>query len=161
MQIDISRIPLEGLNINESITYPEEYYKNTDIKKLENVNLNGYIKYDYVGNIDINLEVNGVMNLEDAITLEPCFYPFDFKIEENMTINELKEQNYYEKMQNTLDIMELLWQNIVLEVPIRVISDKNKDAKLNGDGWQLNEETKEEIDPRLAPLLELLDEGKE
>ena len=56
--------------------------------------------------------------------------------------------------------MPILWQNIVLEVPISIT--KEKDAHLSGEGWELkNEEDKETIDPRLAELSKLLEEGKE
>ena len=61
--------------------------------------------------------------------------------------------------QNMLDIMELLWQNIVLEVPISIT--KEKDAHLSGEGWELNNNKEDNIDPRLAELSKLLDEGKE
>ncbi len=161
MFIDLTKIPLNGLEIDKEVIFDKSYYQNTAIKNLKDVNIEGLIKYDYIGNIDIDLKVKGVMTLLDAIDLHPNDYPFNFIIQENLELDEIKKQNYFEKTQNSLDIMELLWQNIVLEVPIRVISDENKDVKLKGDGWQLNEKHEDEIDPRLAPLLELLDEGKE
>ena len=74
------------------------------------------------------------MVLEDAITLEPINHHFKFKI--NDVISSLGEEinKSLEKSQNTLDINELLWENIVLEVPISVTNDKNVDLK--GNGWE-------------------------
>ena len=53
--------------------------------------------------------------------------------------------------------MKILWENIVLEVPMRFTLAK--DAHLSGDGWSLGVDKKheEQIDPRLAKLSELLD----
>ena len=59
-----------------------------------------------------------------------------------------------------LDIMELLWQNIVLEVPIRYT--KSDADNLKGDNWEvLNaEEKQEEIDPRMQKLLDYYKGGE-
>ena len=58
--------------------------------------------------------------------------------------------------------MDVLWQNIVLEVPISIKKDPDKKYDLHGDGWELVDEESKKVDPRLAPLLELLEkEGKE
>ena len=69
-------------------------------------------------------------------------------------------KEYFNNLQNRLDISEILWQNIVLEVPIRIRQD-DTDITLEGEGWQLNKKSEEEIDPRLAKLQELLDQRKE
>ena len=66
---------------------------------------------------------------------------------------------YFEKDKNTLDIMGILWENIVLEVPISISTSENTFQE--GNGWELVEEKKESIDPRLAPLRKLLDSEKE
>ena len=58
---------------------------------------------------------------------------------------------------NILDIIPILWENIVLEVPIRLTTSDN--VKLSGDGWSLNADDNDfdDIDPRLAKLKEVLD----
>ena len=63
-------------------------------------------------------------------------------------------------MQNSLDLEEVLWQNIVLEVPIRV-TKTDKTNKTKGDGWELYDEFSKKDDPRLECFRTLLDEGKE
>ena len=40
-------------------------------------------------------------------------------------------------MQKTIDITLDLWQNILVEIPLYAVNDKNKDIKLEGDGWRL------------------------
>ena len=51
-------------------------------------------------------------------------------------------------MKNTLDITEILWQNIMLEVPLRFTTVDDY-SKYQGDGWKLTseEELKVENNP--------------
>ena len=61
-----------------------------------------------------------------------------------------KKENFFT---NTLDIFPIIWENILMEIPMRVVSDEAKDIKLSGDGWKLV--TEEDITS--APLAELED----
>ena len=47
-----------------------------------------------------------------------------------------------------------------MEVPISYTLEKDH-SNIKGEGWELVDEKKEKIDPRLAKLAELLEEGKE
>ena len=160
MQIDLNKLNINGtININELLTIDEELYKNTYIKELKPIKVNGKIFYNVSDEIELDLDVEGIMVLEDSITLDPIDYPYSINI--NEIINEANEdiKEYYQNSKNILDIMPILWQNIVLEVPISIT--KEKDAHLSGEGWELNNEEENKIDPRLAELSKLLDEGKE
>lgn len=130
------------------------------IKRLEDLCLKGKISYNELDELELNLNLSGTMYLLDAISLEEVPYHFQTDIEESLAENEINLEKYIDKNQNILDIREILWENIVLEVPIRVRKD-NEDVTLEGEGWQLNKEKEEEIDPRLAKLTELLKAGKE
>ena len=96
------------------------------------------------------------MLIEDSISLELVPYEFNIDIEENLETIEENYEECYEKGKNTLDLKKILWQNIVLEVPISY--SMVSDAELKGNGWELiNEDRKvEEIDPRLKKLEDLL-----
>ena len=39
--------------------------------------------------------------------------------------------------QNYIDIIPIIWQNIVLEIPLRVVSEDVSDSVTSGDGWKL------------------------
>lgn len=104
----------------------------------------------------------GSMLLLDAVTLEEIDYPFEIHIEEVLNENNENFKEYSLNLTNSLDIMSFLWQNIVLEVPIRVKKDENKDISLKGEGWELVDENTKEINPSLSPFAALLEEeGKE
>ena len=160
MIIDLNKLNINGsINIDEVLTYDKECYKNTSIKDLKPVKVTGRIFYNISDEIELDLNVEGVMVLEDGVTLEPIEYPYSFNINEPITESNDEIKDYYQNSKNTLDIMPILWQNIVLEVPISIT--KEKDAHLSGEGWELNNEEENNIDPRLAELSKLLDEGKE
>lgn len=159
MQIDLNKLNVSDVIINESLTVDSDLYKNTSVKQLKPVNVSGKIFYNISDEIELDLDVNGIMILEDSITLDPIEYPYSFHINEIISSENEEIKEYYQNSKNTLDIMPILWQNIVLEVPISIT--KEKDAHLSGEGWELNNEEEDKIDPRLAELSKLLEEGKE
>ena len=159
MYIDLAKVDEKGIVIDDIVSFGDEYIQNTPIQKLDTVKIKGRAYYSVTNEIVFDCHVEGVMVLLDAIDLEPLDYPFSFEI------SELLSENDDEKDQNelkTLDIMDVLWQNIVLEVPISVRREPDKKYHLEGEGWELVDEERKKLDPRLAPLLELLEkEGKE
>ena len=160
MIIDLNELYKTGIVIIDENVEMEIKDLSLGIKKLENLKLLGKITYNDFEELDINLKLTGTMYLLDAMTLEEIPYEFESNIEESIVENEINIEKYIDKSKNILDIQEILWENIVLEVPIRVRKD-NSDISLEGEGWQLNKEDKEEIDPRLAKLTELLKDRKE
>lgn len=161
MIINLNNLNINNkIEINELLTIDKEIYKNTSIKKLLPVKVNGEIFYNVSDEVELDLDVEGTMILEDSITLDDIDYRYSLHINEIISSENEEIKDYYQNSKNTLDIMPILWQNIVLEVPISIT--KEKDAHLSGEGWELkSEEQKNEIDPRLAELSKLLEEGKE
>ena len=86
------------------------------------------------------------MILPDDITLEDYEYNFTSEIEEKIEETRI---NY----QKTLDITEDLWQNILVEIPLKAVNEKNRDLKLEGDGWRLISE--DDINTENNPLSSL------
>ena len=160
MIIDLNELYKTGIVIIDENVEMGIKDSSLGIKKLENLKLLGKITYNDFEELDINLKLTGTMYLLDAMTLEEIPYDFETDIEESIVENEINLEKYIDKSKNILDIQEILWENIVLEVPIRVRKD-DSDVSLEGEGWQLNKEDKEEIDPRLAKLTELLKDRKE
>ena len=80
------------------------------------------------------------MWLNDSITFEEIPYDFDFNIEDIINENDDYYANFFKNNKNILDIKEILWENIVLEVPISFTKEEN--TTLKGNGWELNGDTK-------------------
>ena len=93
------------------------------------MHFNGYIYESSDTTIKLEGILNGTMIIEDSISLEDVKYDFSCEIDENL--EEIIENN-----QNTIDILEVLWQNIVLEIPLKftVVEDL---SKYQGDGWKV------------------------
>lgn len=157
--IYLNKIPVNGLMINEMVDFDEAYFKNTDILELKQIKVNGSLKKNYEQDYELYLKVNGTMKIPDARTLNPIEYPFELEIEEKIDETNENIQEYLEKKKNILDIMGILWENIVLEVPISKTTGNLEELK--GDGWELVSEKTEIMDPRLSPLEKLFDSEKE
>ena len=142
---------------DEDFNIDSSYYQSVGILDLKDLHVKGSVSINSLSMLDVNLTVTGIMILPDSVTTLPVDYPFTSKIEEEFDINDENFLEYYQKEQNILDIMKILWENIVLEVPMRFTT--TEDAHLSGDGWSLGEDKNKEdnIDPRLAKLSELLD----
>lgn len=145
--------------IEEEYSFSKEQLKGTDVISLDNMKVVGEITKDAIDNIYLNVDVSGTLVLPCAITLKPVDYPFNIKIEGN--IDELVEENEksVKKDENTLDILPIIWENILMEIPMRVVSKGAEEelSNLEGNGWKvITEEDDGEINPELAKLKDLL-----
>ena len=126
---DLLDSKVNNISIDEEFTIPKEDYANTEIIDLEKVKVEGNLTYPDVNDLLLDIECSGTMKLNDSVSLESVNYPFSFKISENVA-------EFLEKDQFTLDIISILWENIVLEIPIRYSEVTNYD-KYKGDGWRV------------------------
>lgn len=162
MQVDLTKLNNnKTIYIDENILFDLKEYSSKDIIELNSIHAAGNISYNASDNLEINFNVTGNMILKDSVTLELITYPLDINIVEEYSLDDEYFQEYYEKEQNILDIKKILWENIVLEVPIRLT--KSDGITLSGEGWSLGEKENknDNIDPRLAKLQELLSDGEE
>jgi len=152
--IDLS--PLHNNRVNEidiTNTYdiPKEYIYEESVIEANNIMVDGKI---YLKEIDENdylddyLEctIKGKIKVKDSISMEPI--DLDIDTEYNDFIEEI-----YKKDENTLDILQLLWENIVLEVPLQFTKVEDL-SKFHGDGWKLISE--EELKHSNNPFSDLL-----
>lgn len=133
MEVDLTKLltnQTSSISINNPINIPKELLINSLINDLENINLSGKISFDEEDNLMLVGKITGTMILKDDITLEPVKYNFDTEIEEILNKN-----------QNILDITEILWQNILVEIPSKVRAT-DEDIELSGDGWRVISEEK-------------------
>lgn len=159
MKIDLTKLIYNNLYkipVKGEIIIPDEMLENTDIRKISKVEVEGFI-LNNEEEYELDIDVSGVMILPCARTLKDVNYPFNIKINEVIGEN---DDNSLEIIQNRLDIFPIVWQNILVDVPLRVLAPDAKEESLEGDGWRLiTEDTNEEaIDPRLAKLKDYIKE---
>ena len=132
MIIDITRLK-SGIDeyalIDLNYSFTSEQLENTNILKLDDVSIQGDIREDYEG-FNLKCVVSGTMVLPCSITLKPTNY--DFSIE----IDEILDESY-KKSQNSIDIFPIIWENILMEIPIRIVNEDVTDVKTEGEGWKL------------------------
>ena len=146
---------LRTIEINDDITFDEALFSGTDLIDLKGVHVDGSFTKDSMGDICLSLSVSGVMVLPCAITLEKVDHNFSFNIDDKLE-NILEEVKNDKKIENTIDILPIIWENILMEIPMRVVSPNAKPEKLKGDGWQFVTEQKGNVNPELEKLKDLL-----
>ena len=161
MDIDLSLLhskTTEEIDITNTYTIPKEYYESTSVEKIENIKVTG--KVYMASSIDdadeeedyIKAKIEGDIILTDSISLEPVSYPI------SIDFDDILEQNC-KKDENTLDIFQFLWENIVLEIPLQFTKVEDL-SKFHGDGWRLISED-ELTKTANNPFSELLKDYKE
>lgn len=145
------------IEIDNEYTFDEETIKQTDLIDLKNVKIIGELTKDSLENINLYLKVNGTMVLPCALTLEPVNHDFEFEIDDKIENLLSEEEKNNKKTENTIDILPIIWENILMEIPMRVVSENAKPEKLKGEGWQfITETTTQKVNPELEKLKELL-----
>ena len=157
MIIDLIRLKSnidKKIEINEKIKVDENTLKESNIIDLKDTFIKGEIIKGSMDDYIIDALIEGVMILPDTLTLEPIEYEFESKIEGNI-LELLEEINLNsKKSENSIDIFPIIWENILMEVPIRIT--KNDDIKMEGEGWKLVTEKEEVTNPEFLKLKDLL-----
>ncbi|MBP3457125.1 MAG: hypothetical protein J6K36_03355 [Bacilli bacterium] len=133
MRIDLRKLySLASVDVDGTITFPEERLKSAGIIRLEDVSVHGKAIINYEDEIELDLDLSGKMYLPCAISLEEVEVPFATKIEEIIGENNINN-NFY------LDLSDILWENIVLEIPIKVVKEGVHLETSSGKGWSVEE----------------------
>ena len=129
--IDLTQLytSMDQISIDGIYKIPNEIIVDERIHELSEIELTNSIIEKIEGELFIKTEINGKMKISDSVSLEDVWYPFNIKIDE-------KIDDFIEKGEKYLDIIAFLWQNIVLEVPLRYSIVKDY-SKYQGDGWKL------------------------
>ncbi|WP_085992487.1 YceD family protein [Oceanobacillus senegalensis] len=154
----------EALHFDDYVDVTELESMNNDIRKIEPVHVHGQCtqrgeQYFF------SFTMKGKVILPDARTLVDVPYPFTIKAKEVFTTSlymtsEDEEQEIHPVDGDTIDLTPYIKENILLELPFRVISDQEaEDAPFSGEGWEFlsEEQKKSKVDPRLQKLQSLLD----
>lgn len=163
MKIDLHHVLIHPISFHGKVEIPSSYYKGTEILNMPLIDVEFEIKRNSSQDDLLFLKAEGHFDITDSKTLQSVAYPFCFEFEEKIDESNDFFAKKLENSKNTLDIMEILWENIVLEIPISYSVSEETFLEGSHDGWEVTKEgeKKSEVDPRLAPLLGLLDKEKE
>ncbi len=107
-------------------------YHDDQIKKIKKLNVKGYIK-DLTNTYQINIHITGEMILKSSINLGDVSKELDIFYDEY--IDNLAED--YKKTSKSLDISPIIWENILLEIPLRAVNENDEYKLSSGDGWEI------------------------
>ena len=159
MNIDLTKLVTsytEEIEVSGDVNIPDNMFLGTDVRALRDVKFWGSIIKLCDGDYQISGNLSGIMVLPDDITLEDVDVKFNSEIEESFSEFCKPEEKNLEIIQNRLDITEFLWQNILVEIPLKVTSEKSTGISLKGDGWRLiTEEELEKEKSNNSPFSEL------
>lgn len=139
MNIDITRLRSnfdKSVSIDESVNNITDGLDGTDIKEIKNLNITGYIDRDVIDEYHIYLKIEGTLILECAITLKDVEYPISIEIDDNYEDLMAEIGENVKNVVNTLDIWPIIWHNVLLVVPMRVVSPGAEAEITQGDGWE-------------------------
>ena len=143
------------IEINDDISFDGFDFSGTDLINLKDVHVSGNLTKDSMDDICLYLSVSGVMVLPCAITLEEVLHNFSFVVDDKLE-NILEELKNDKKIENTIDILPIIWENILMEIPMRVVSPNAKLDNLKGDGWRFVTDEVKSVNPELEKLKDLL-----
>lgn len=154
---DLITNAIEEIILEEDIIIPSKLLSTSNIKRLENVKFKGKILKDFDNNLLLEGTILGTMILPDDITLEEVNYEFESEISEYL-------DDVTKVINNNIDILDFLWQCILVEIPLKVHNSKNNNIRLHGEGWELitEEEAENKKNCPFSDLANILNkEGRE
>ena len=142
------------------------------ILAVQPVKVDGYVTYDD-GDATISAHVTTTLTVPSSRSLTPVQLPLDFTFSETYIDDRSHFARYEDedevvfliKKGNSIDFDTALAENIVEQVPLRVLSAEEKSGKPmpNGKGWSViseddykaQQQKDDKVDPRLAKLQNL------
>lgn len=131
MKIDLRKLyALRKEEIDSDIDLSKVNYQDLGINKINKMHVKGLLKVNYEDNIELDLDVYGEITMSCAVSLEDVLVNIDTHIEEEIEENTLNNDIF-------LDLLDKIWENIVLEVPVRVVKEGVKLESQKGNGWEI------------------------
>ncbi|HAX72808.1 MAG TPA: hypothetical protein DCY20_04735 [Firmicutes bacterium] len=158
--------------IDELVDFSDIVKRHDEIRNLSKVHVTGTGQLQG-RKVVFQLHMEGTMVVPCALTLEDVDYPFDYDSVEIFVLDsELykEDEDEYLVTGQTIELAPVIWQNIMLLKPLRVVKDGAYD-EMKKRGIELEseedldasapEETAAPIDPRLAVLSKLLNDTQD
>ena len=151
MIIDISKLIngyTDEIKVNEIINLDSELLKKNNIYNTHDLVFDGSISLNMDNELVLSGKIMGYLVMPDDITLESVDVKINTEIEEILNKNE-----------KTLDISEILWQNILVEIPSKV-RKHDEEVNISGNGWRVISESiyeKEHMNNPFKDLNDILD----
>ncbi len=111
-------------SFDETLDYSELIEPGSDLLKITPVRVQGTFEVEDHQYYHFYLKIQTTLTMACAITLEPVEVPLDFEVTE--TFSEDENDEYRQVDGITVDLLPIIWSNIYLEKPLRVVSPNAK-----------------------------------
>ncbi|GKS80939.1 DNA-binding protein [Ligilactobacillus pabuli] len=170
----------EPLQINETLNLEKDLrVRRPDLQAVQPVQVTGLIGADRLGAYS-QLQVEATLTLPSTRSLEPAEVQLSFLISENYVESTRTDFTDFSAKDlvivlddDVLDLEKVITDNILLQIPMQVLTAAEKDADnsaIAGQNWQVlseeqlskqQEEAKPKVDPRLEKLAHFFDDPEE
>lgn len=135
MNIDLMPLYAKG-RLDFKIKPSFEGYEDKRIVDIKNVEVEGSIVDNGTEEYEVLMHITGVIEVKSAIN--SSHVPITLDIDLNEFVTDLVEK--YKKNANLLDILPIIWENILLEIPIRAVNPDDEFDLTSGEGWEIVED---------------------
>ena len=162
----LQKLKIHGMELDETIKLDSLKKRDPQIRHVSPIQVRGKVEID-TRKVVFDLHITGELVLPSSRTLEDVPFPIDIRTKETFLYEEEEsgEEDYNLIDGETIDLIPLLEDLILLEIPMQIIGENETAMQKSGNGWTFfeseSELKKDKIDPRLAKLKELLEDMDE
>ena len=111
----------QNQTLTETLDLSEFIPKEDDVLKIRKTDVSFKVVVEQDTYYHIDLHIKTTLVVACAITLDPVEFPLDFHVTETFT--EKKDDEYRQVDGITVDLLPIIWSNIYLEKPLRVVKE--------------------------------------
>ena len=164
----LNQLRNKGIIVDEMVDV-NELIDISEIRRIPPVHVKGH--GDFGSNkVTFTLTIEGTMILPCSRTLKDATHSFKIETSETYLLSpegfgHPDEENLHQVEGEVLDLLPMIKENILLEIPIQIFCDdpsKEGGAPQSGQDWEVitEHDKKDKIDPRLAALKDFFNEDK-
>ena len=123
----LNRYSNEDLLFSGEFNFDEFVGQVNGLISIKDVNVSGKCRCIDYDRYKFDLHITALLELEDSWTLEPVPYQVELDVTEIFDKTETDEDvRIIEK--NTVDLKDVVWENILLAIPMRIVKDEVKEV---------------------------------
>ena len=117
----------QDYNFDVTYDFTEDIKNIDDIISISEVNVHGIIHVLDYDKFEFDLHIKCTMTLEDAITLDPVEFNLDLEVIEIFSVEDNGDDDIILIDTNTVELRPVIWENIIINKPIRFVSNESPD----------------------------------
>lgn len=125
----LNRYSNEDLVFSGEFNFDEFVGTVNGLLSINNANVEGKCRCINIDRYKFDLHITALLELEDSWTLEPVPFKVDLEVTEVFDrVDTDEDVRIIEK--NTVDLKDVVWENILLSIPMRIVKDEVKEVNM-------------------------------